>query len=312
MTAETNKILRVGIVGTGAMGTNHLRVVNSIPQFKLTCAADINRKNLESSCFPYSIEAFSDYREMAALVDAVMISTPTESHHEICKYFLNLKKNVLIEKPITKTLQQAEELNQIAEKNHLILAVSHPERFNPAVEFINPMVKNPLFIEVQRLGSFSPRSLDVDVILDLMIHDIDIILQWDRSGIKTVSASGIPIISKKIDIANVRLQFCSGMVVSMTASRVSKKKTRKLRIFQKNNYFSIDYSKQRVKKYGIKEGQIIEEIPKICHVEPLFNMWTSFYKSCQTGKNRGVTGNEAQKALEIAIQILNHIEHIEI
>ena len=294
------------------MGTNHLRVVSSIPQFKLTCAADSNPENLESSCASYPIKKLTNHREMADMVDAVMISTPTESHYEIAKHFLNHKKNVLIEKPITSTLEQADELNRIAEKNNLILAVGHPERFNPAVEYVNPMIIKPLFIEVQRLGSFSPRSLDVDVILDLMIHDIDIILQWDRSGIKSVNASGIPIVSKKIDIANVRLQFCSGLVVNMTASRVSRKKTRKLRIFQKNNYFSIDYSKQRVKTYGIKNGQIAEEIPEIPQVEPLLKMWTSFYQSCLTGKNHGVTGKEAQKALEIAIQIINHIEHFEI
>lgn len=312
MWAEPEKIMRIGIVGTGTMGMNHLRVVHSIPQFKLTCASDINQDNLESACSGYPIKTFNDHREMVDMVDAVMISTPTENHHEIAKFFLNLKKNVLIEKPIAKTLQQSGELNAIAEKHNLILAVGHPERFNPAVEYVNPLINHPLFIEVQRLGSFSPRSLDVDVILDLMIHDIDVILQWDRSGIKSIDASGIPIISKKIDIANVRLQFCSGLVVNLTASRVSQKKTRKLRVFQKNNYFSIDYSKQRVKAYGIKDGRIAEEIPEIPRVEPLFKMWNRFYESCLTGKNHGVTGNDAQQALEIAIQILNHIEPIEI
>jgi predicted dehydrogenase len=312
MSVKKNNTIRIGIIGTGAMGTNHLRVVDSISQYNLTCAADIDPEKLNSACSSYPIKTFGDYREMADLVDAVMISTPTESHHEIARYFLNLKKNVLVEKPIASTVSQAEELNRIADKNRLILAVGHPERFNPAVEYIGPMIRNPLFIEVQRLGSFSPRSLDLDVILDLMIHDLDLILQWDKSGIQTINASGIPIISKKIDIANVRLQFRSGLVVNMTASRVSQKKTRKLRVFQKNNYFSIDYSKQRVKTYGIKGGQIVEEIPEIPPVEPLFKMWTSFHKSCRTGKNQGVTGKEAQQALEVAIQILNHIEHIEI
>ncbi|MCK4835003.1 MAG: Gfo/Idh/MocA family oxidoreductase, partial [Candidatus Aminicenantes bacterium] len=244
--------------------------------------------------------------------DAVMIATPTESHYRIGKYFLEKKKNIIIEKPITQTLEQADKLIDIAEKNHLILAAEHPERFNPAVQYINSMIQNPLFIEVQRLGSFSSRSLDVDVILDLMIHDIDIILQWDKSNIKTINTSGIPIISNKIDIANVRLQFDSGLVTNLTASRVSQKKTRKLRIFQKNNYFSIDYKKQRVKQYVLKDDQIIEEIPEIKPVEPLFTLWKNYYRSLIGEQHCNVSGHDARNALQVALRILNHIDHIEI
>jgi predicted dehydrogenase len=304
--------MKIGIVGTGVMGGHHLRVVNSIPELQLACAADINPQNLETACQPYTLNKFSDYRKIKDQVDAVMISTPTESHFEIAKFFLENRTHVLIEKPITQTIPQVDELIRISKKENLVLASGHPERFNPAVIHIKELVKNPLFIEVQRLGSFSTRSLDVDVILDLMIHDIDIILQWDRSGIKNINASGIPIISKKIDIANVRLEFNSGLVTNMTASRVSQKKTRKLRIFQKNRYFSIDYKKQRVKTYSLNQGQIDEEIPEIQQVEPLFTLWNNFQKSITGGSHHNVTAEQARSALQIAIHILEHIKPIEI
>ena len=207
--------MRIGVIGTGAMGRNHMRVVNSIPELVLTCASDINPENLEAACEPYNesgIGKFTDHREIVDLVDGVMVSTPTSSHFEIASFFLSAKKHVLLEKPITNTLEEADELIRLSKENNVTLAVGHLERFNPAVEYIKPLVNRPLFIEVQRLGSFSPRSLDVDVIMDLMIHDLDIILQWDNSGLKQINASGVPIVSDKIDIANVRLQFNSKMV----------------------------------------------------------------------------------------------------
>jgi predicted dehydrogenase len=170
------------------------------------------------------------------------------------------------------------------------------------------MVDKPLFIEIQRLGSFSPRSLDVDVILDLMIHDIDIILQWDHSDVKTIHAVGVPIVSDKTDIANVRLEFDSGLVANVTASRVSKKKTRKLRIFQKNQYISLDYKKRRVKTYTLRDGKILEDIPEINEVEPLYNLWNNFYRTISSGKNYNVTAREGRNALELAIRISKSIK----
>lgn len=303
-----DKRMRVGVVGTGAMGRNHLRVVNSIPELQLTCAVDDNRESLDEACEPYKVERFVDYREMTDLVDAVMVSTPTIHHYTIARYFLEHKKHVLLEKPITNTLEEADQLIALAKENGVSLAVGHLERFNPAVEYIQPLVKRPLFIEVQRLGSFSPRSLDVDVIMDLMIHDLDIILQWDNSGVKQINASGVPIVSDKIDIANVRLQFNSKLVANITASRVSQKKTRKLRIFQKNHYISLDYKKRRVKAFSLSRGNIVEELPEIKEVEPLWNLWINFYKTITTGKNYNVTGEDGRRALELAIRISDHIK----
>lgn len=301
--------MNIGIIGTGSMGKNHLRVVNSIPELELSCAMDISEKNLNSACEPYTLKKFNDYKKMIDLIDAVMISTPTESHYSIAKFFLEKKKNILVEKPFTVDTNQADELIGIAKKNNLIIAIGHLERFNPAVEYICKLIEKPLFIEIQRLGSFSPRSLDVDVIMDLMIHDIDIILQWDNSDIKCVSAVGVPIISKKVDIANVRLEFNSGLVANITASRVSQKKTRKLRIFQKNQYISVDYKKKRVKIYKLSNGKIFEEIPEIDSVEPLYNLWTNFYKTVKTGKNYNVTAIEGRNALKIATKISGSIKN---
>ena len=300
--------MKVGIIGTGAMGKNHLRVVNSLPNLELTCATDTNSEILEAACEPYQVQRCANIEDMADKVDAVMISTPTECHYPIARFFLEQGKNLLVEKPFTKTIQEADELIDFANQKNLTSGVGHLERFNPAVEYIEGKVTKPLFIEVQRLGSFSPRSLDVDVIMDLMIHDIDIVLHWDKTPIQEIHASGVPIISNKIDIANVRLKFESGLVANLTASRVSQKKTRKLRIFQKNNYISLDYQKKRVKMYTIKGKEINEDIPEIVEVEPLVNLWNNFYKTVTSGENYNVTAGDARSALDVAIRISNAIE----
>jgi predicted dehydrogenase len=305
---KMGETLRIGVVGTGVMGRNHLRVLNSFPGFELSCAADVSEENLNTACEPYAIKRYSDYRQMVGEVDAVVVATPTIYHYEIARYFLEQKRDVMVEKPITTTVEQADDLIRLAQENRVILAVGFPERFNPAVEYLNTLVKKPLFIEVQRLGPFSPRSLDVDVIMDLMIHDLDIILQWDQSGVNQINASGVPIVSDKIDIANVRLQFNSKLVANITASRVSQKKTRKLRLFQKNHYTSLDYKKRQLKTFALSAGTVIENIPEIHDVEPLYNMWGSFYKAITTGENHNVTGKEGRNALELAIRISERIK----
>jgi len=304
--------MRIGIIGTGSMGRNHMRVVESIPELELTCAADISNENLSEASSGYKIENFSDHEKMVDLVDAVMVSTPTTFHFPIAKFFIENGKDVLVEKPFASNLEQSDELLEMAGKKGVTIAVGHLERFNPAVEYIQSLVQKPLFIEIQRLGSFSPRSLDVDVINDLMIHDLDIILQWDKSGIEQIDASGIPVISKKVDIANARIQFKSGLVANITASRISQKKTRKLRIFQKNGYFSVDYKKKSVKIYSINGTEIVEDVPVIEDVEPLFNLWNNFYKTINTGENHNVTGEDGRNALALAEKVSNCIKNIEV
>jgi predicted dehydrogenase len=304
--------MNFGIIGTGSMGRNHMRVIDSIPEINLTSAMDINSRNLKEASDGFKINLFDDFRKMVDEVDAVAVSTPTTHHYEVAKFFLLNGKHVMVEKPFTTTLEQAEELISIAEKNNLKIGVGHLERFNPAVEFVNKYISSPLFIEIQRLGSFSPRSLDIDVVMDLMIHDLDIILNWDRTGIKKIDVSGIPVISKKVDIANARLEFNSGMVAIVTASRVSQKKTRKLRIFQKNGYFSVDYKKKRVKVYELKDGMVKENIPEIEDVEPLKNLWNNFYLTAKTGVNHNVTGQEGRDALALALDVSSNVKNIEI
>ena len=304
--------MRIGIIGTGSMGRNHMRVVESIPELELTCAADISKANLSEASSGYNIETFSNHEDIVDLVDAVMVSTPTTFHYPIAKFFIEKGKDILVEKPFASNLAQSDELIEMAKAKGVTIAVGHLERFNPAVEYIQSRVQKPLFIEIQRLGSFSPRSLDVDVINDLMIHDLDIILQWDKSGIEQIDASGIPVISKKVDIANARIQFKSGLVANITASRISQKKTRKLRVFQKNGYFSVDYKKKRVKIYRIDGAEIIEDVPVIKDVEPLFNLWNNFYKTISTGKNYNVTGEDGRNALELAEKVSNSIKNIEV
>jgi len=300
--------MKIGVIGIGAMGSHHLRAVRSVAGLQLDCAADIREENRTAAERQYSIPVFPDFRTMAGRVDAVVVSTPTKDHYAVSKFFLERHVHVLVEKPICETLAQADELIAIGAQRKAILAVGHLERFNPAVEYIRDLVDHPRFIEIQRLGSFSPRSLDIDVILDLMIHDLDIILQWDRSGVHEIRAIGIPVISPKIDIANARLEFQSGMVATLTASRVSQEKTRKLRIFQKDLYLSADYKQRRVKIMKLQGREIVEHIPDIRDVEPLISLWTNFHKTASTGTNWNVTGEDGRDALALAIAIGESIQ----
>lgn len=303
-------MLRIAVVGTGSMGRNHLRVVSSLPEMKLVGFADCNTQLHEELSANYSCPAFSDYRSLLGMVDAVMVSAPTVNHHEIAGFFLANGCHTMVEKPIAMTIQEADELIDLARKNACVLAVGHLERFNPAVEYAAKLVDSPRFIEVQRLGPFSYRSLDIDVIMDLMIHDLDIIASWDKSGLAQIHASGIPIISSKFDIATVRLEFNSGLVANVTASRVSQAKTRKLRIFQKNQYMSIDYGKRRVKSFSLKNGEIVEDIPEIDDQEPLMNMWRNFGQAVLGQPHRIVSGQDAREALRMAQQIIAAIQTV--
>ncbi len=295
--------MRIGVVGTGVMGSHHLRVLRALAPFRLTCAADSQQTNLETACRGLPILTFTDYRQMVEHVDVVAVATPTGDHYPISRFFLENGKHVLVEKPMTQTVAQADELIHLAARNDVRLAVGHLERFNPAVEYLRTRVDQPRFIEVQRLGSFSLRSLDIDVILDLMIHDLDIILQFDRSGVREIRAVGVPVISAKIDIAHVRLEFHSGLVASLTSSRVSQAKIRKLRLFQKNLYFSVDYQQQTVKQVQLRDREIAVEEPIIEPREPLQNLWFNFGRTLSSGQNFNATGEEGRDALQLALRI---------
>ncbi len=295
--------MKIGIVGTGAMGQNHLRVVHGLPELTLACALDTDRDALARATAPYAVPAAAGLEEVAAGCDAVMIATPTVSHHELARFFLQRGRHVLVEKPICETLAQADELIAMAAAERRVLAVGHLERFNPVVQFACRHVDQPRFIDVQRLGSFSPRSLDIDVVLDLMIHDLDIIRQWDRSGVAEIRAVGVPVISERTDIANVRLQFRSGLVATLTASRVSQQKTRTLRLFQRNLYLSLDYVSRQAKVLRLQGRELQQETPQVDHTEPLRLMWQAFAAAVGGGPDRSVSGADGRAALALALQI---------
>ncbi|MBW1835038.1 MAG: Gfo/Idh/MocA family oxidoreductase, partial [Deltaproteobacteria bacterium] len=240
------KKLRVGVIGTGYLGKFHAEKYAGMDEVELVGVVDIEKEKAENTAANFGISAYTNYKDLFGKVDAVSIVVPTPAHFAVSKNFLENGIDVLIEKPITTTLEEADELIGIAESKGLIIQVGHLERFNPAVVALQDFVKNPRFIESHRLSIYKERCTDVSVILDLMIHDIDIILNFVRYGIKNIHAAGIPVISKHVDIANARLEFENGCVANVTASRISTKNERKIRLFQKDAYISVDFANHEI------------------------------------------------------------------
>ena len=257
---EINGPLRVGVVGTGAFGRNHARVyrdlqADSALNVQFVGVVDADKALAKTIAAEFTTNAFGSVAELlAAGVDAVSVAVPTSAHLAVARELMQGGADVLIEKPLATSLAEADDLHRIAEQNNRVVQVGHLERFNPAVRATLPLLTKPMFFEVHRLSVFSPRSLDVDVVLDLMIHDLDIVLTMARSAVKEVRAVGLPILSKKVDIANVRLEFESGCVANFTASRVSTERVRKLRFFQPRQYVSLDFSRQDVLVLTVDEG----------------------------------------------------------
>jgi predicted dehydrogenase len=306
--------IRVGVVGVGALGRHHARVYASLPDASLVGVADIKAGRAEEVAMPLETQAFTDYRRLLGKVDAVSIATPTTLHADIGAEFLDAGVNVLVEKPISHTLAEADQLINAAERSRRVLQIGHLERFNPAVKALREIVHRPRFFEAHRMGLFSPRSLDIDVILDLMIHDLDIISLLVCSPPAQISAVGIAILSRRIDIANARIQFADGCVANVTASRVSMEKIRKLRLFQKQEYISLDYTRQDVTIYGLvppKPGGTPEIAGR--HLtperkEPLEEELRSFLNAIRSGGGVECSGQEGRNALGLALQILRQAE----
>jgi len=300
--------VRVGIIGVGYLGTQHARILSYLEQAELKGVADIEfRKALEIGN-RHGVPYYQNYEDMLDEIDAAIVATPTSEHFPIAMNLLEAGKHVLVEKPITETIEQGEKLVETARAKGLILQVGHLERFNPAVEAVENMISEPRFIEVQRLGSFSARSLDIDVVLDLMIHDLDIILALIKDEVKSVRSSGIHVLSEKIDIANARIEFKSGCVASLTASRVHQGKVRKLRIFEPTVYYSIDYIDQEVKVFPLDGRQTDIRTLRIQKEEPLKKELQNFLTSIQEGKMSKVSGEEALRALKLAYTVLKEAE----
>lgn len=300
--------VRVGIIGVGYLGTQHARILSYLEEAELKGVADVDFKKAVQIGNRHGVNYYQKYQDMLDEIDAAIVATPTSEHFSISKQLLREGKSVLVEKPITETVEQGEKLVAVAKKNGLILQVGHLERFNPAVEVLEDMISEPKFIEVQRLGSFSARSLDINVVLDLMIHDLDIILALIKDEVKKIRSSGIHVLSEKIDIANARLEFNSGCVATLTASRVHQGKVRKLRIFEPTSYYSVDYIDQEVKIFPLEGNQMDIKTLKIKKEEPLKRELKNFLDSIREGKMKKVSGEEALRALKLAYNVLNETE----
>jgi predicted dehydrogenase len=306
--------VRVGVVGVGALGQHHARVYASLPDATLVGVVDTHAGRAEEVAGPLGTTTFPIYSDLFGRVDAVSIATPTTLHAEIGEKFLKQGIHVLVEKPIAHTLNDADRLIRAAKENKLVLQVGHLERFNPAVISLREIVGKPRFFEAHRMGLFSPRSLDIDVILDLMIHDLDIISLLVPSRVSNVTAVGIAILSNRIDIANARIIFEDGCVANVTASRVSMEKIRKLRFFQKQEYISLDYTRQDVSIFGLKRNpgggipQIVSRKLTPEKKEPLQEELRAFLNSTRGLQPVECPGEDGRKALALAIQILAQAE----
>jgi len=308
------KNLRVGVIGTGYLGKFHAEKYAGMNEVELVGVVDIEKEKAENTAATLGISAYTNYKDLFGKVDAVSIVVPTPIHFAASKDFLENGIDVLIEKPITTTLEEADELIKIAESKGLIIQVGHLERFNPAVVALQDIVKKPRFIESHRLSIYKGRCTDVSVVLDLMIHDIDIILNFVRSGMKSIHAAGIPVISKHVDIANARLEFENGCVANVTASRISTKNERKIRLFQKDAYFSVDFANHEITVIKQNEKNSSSPIPgmemkQLCFTksDALKDELKSFVKSVQNRKVPHVTGLMGRNALKIALSIMNQI-----
>ncbi len=299
--------IKIGIIGVGYLGTQHARILSYLEGAELKGVADIDLKKSMVIGNRHGVSYCQNFEDMLDKIDAAIVAVPTSEHFAITEKLLKEGKSVLVEKPMTDTVAQAEALVDLAKDNKLILQVGHLERFNPAVEALQDLISEPKFIEVQRLGSFSARSLDTNVVLDLMIHDLDIILDLIQDEVKVIRSSGIHVLSEKFDIANARLEFESGCVASLTASRVHQGKVRNLRIFEPTAYYSIDYIDQAVKIFPLNGRQTDIKNVKIKKEEPLKKELLNFIRCIRDGKIRKVSGEEGLRALRLAHQVLAEI-----
>ncbi len=311
--------LKLAVIGAGAFGKNHVRVVSSLPGVELVAIVDTESAKAEALAAAHSTQAFASLENLPK-VDAAVVATPTESHEAITARLLESGIDVLVEKPIAATSAAGERLAQLADSRGRILQVGHLERFNPAVLALEKAFTVPLFFEIHRLSVFTPRSLDVDVVLDLMIHDLDLVLSLTQADPEEIRAAGISVLSNKVDIANVRLSFASGCVANLTASRVSVEQVRKLRLFQPGEYISLDYHRQDATRFSVGPPDSGGALPKIGfeqlevhRVEPLEAELLAFCDAVRRRSRPRVDAHQATRALRLAEAILDKIEkHAEI
>ena len=301
--------MRVAVVGVGHLGKHHARILANLPGVELTAVVDTNQARAEEIAAANGTRALMRATSLIGKVDAVSIAVPTEQHLAVALPFLEAGTGVLVEKPMARSLEEADAMIAAAAKSGAVLAVGHTERFNPAVEVARPMLRDPRFIEVHRLGTFPERSLDIDVVFDLMIHDLDVVLSLVDSEVESIEAVGVPVLTGRVDIANARLRFANGCIANLTASRISRDRVRKIRFFQPAAYVSIDYGAQKVEMYRLVKGEgpkpSIEggDVP-VTNEEPLKRELADFVDAVANKRAPHVDGAQGRRALEMATRIV--------
>jgi len=301
------KKLRVGVVGVGHIGGNHARIYSELPNAEFVAIRDTDPVQSAENARKFGAQPTNSLEEFAGLVDAASVATPTSSHFSIAQDLLARGKHLLIEKPITENTAEARELAGLAAARGLVLQVGHVERFNPVLSALEQRLTHPRFIEAHRLSPYPNRSTDIGVVLDLMIHDLEIILHLVRSPIESIDAVGVPVLSRGEDIANARLRFASGCIANITSSRISPERMRKIRVFQEDVYLSLDYQTQSGEIYRKEGREIIREPVTIEKEEPLRQQIASFVDCAITGGEPKVSGSHAAAALELAVEITKRI-----
>jgi predicted dehydrogenase len=297
------KPLRVGVAGVGHIGSNHARLYAELPLVTFSAIYDIDAPRANAIARKYGVTAAQSLEEFAGLIDAASVATPTNSHFAVAQPLLKQGKHLLIEKPITENTSDASKLAEVAAGKGLVLQVGHVERFNPVLSALEERLTHPRFIEAHRLSPYPDRSTDIGVVLDLMIHDLEIILHLVRSPVKKIDAVGVPVLSKGEDIANARLRFENGCVANITSSRISPERMRKIRVFQPDAYLSLDYQNQTGEIYRKTNGRITRDKVQIEREEPLKRQLMSFVECASTGREPRVSGFQATAALELAVKI---------
>lgn len=302
--------MRAAVIGVGHLGRHHARILASLPGISLAGVVDTNRDRAGEVAGAHGTAAFGDFREITGKVDIAVVSVPTESHAAVTMPLIAAGVHVLVEKPITLTVAEADALIAAAKAAGVVLAVGHSERFNPAVAAARPYVMDPRFIEVHRLGTFPDRSLDIDVVLDLMIHDLDLILSLVPSEVDGVEAVGVPVLTPNVDIANARIRFANGCIANLTASRISREPVRKIRFFQRDSYVSIDTASREVEMYKLAPQP--GALPKIgggklevSGDEPLKRELEDFVAAVRDRREPTVTGEQGRSALALAVRIVD-------
>ena len=304
-----NKKVNIGVIGAGHLGQHHVRLLSEIEGANLVGLSDVNEAVGSEMAAKYGIKYFKDFKELLPHVEAVSVVVPTFLHHDVAKFFLERNVHTFVEKPITKTLEEANDLVAIAGQKQLTLQVGHVERFNAAMMKLQTLVEAPRFIECQRMGPFSPRIQDVGVVLDLMIHDIDIVLSLVKSPIKQIDAVGLPVLTNNEDIANAHILFENGCIANLTASRISEEKVRKLRVFELDKYCSLDYAEQAITmRKKTDEKKIVGEELEVHKAEPLRLELSHFIECVKEHKKPLVTIEDGKNALEVALEILAKIK----